>query len=134
MTEMSGEVIEEDGGASLRCSDQRGGVVSSNGIYSLVFIDNGVAANRRDGAAMFEAAVWLDGDRKGTKQLRAVSNETERRTPMGLDPRVTSEVTVVRQPHPMMDNESNSFGGEEKRRDVSQKDRLEPGGLRLCMR
>lgn len=68
--------------------------MSFYGIYSLVFIVETDVMTRwpatREGvAAMFGASAWLNGDLRGTKQLRAVSHERERRTPTdpGLDPR-----------------------------------------------
>jgi len=92
----------------LRCSE----LVSFYGIYSLVFIVETDMmtqwpATREGGAAMFGASAWLNGDLEGTKQLRAVSHGRERRTPtdLGVDPRVASEVTVVRKPYLMMDDE-----------------------------
>lgn len=46
-------------------------------------------ATREGGAAMFGSSVWLNGDPRGTKQLRPVIREREKRTPtdLGLDPR-----------------------------------------------
>lgn len=46
-------------------------------------------ATRGGGAAMFGVSLWLNGDLRGTKQLRAVTQERERGTPTdpGLDPR-----------------------------------------------
>lgn len=47
-------------------------------------------ATGEGGAAMFGASARLTGDLRGTKQLRAVSQEMERRTPTdpGPDPGV----------------------------------------------
>lgn len=79
---------------------------------------------------MFGALPWLNRDLRGTKQLRAVSHDRERRTPtdLGLDPWVASEVTAVRKPYLMMDDEGC------RRRGVIywKKTRVEPDGLRLC--
>lgn len=49
--------------------------------------------------------LWLNRDLRGTKQLRAVSHQRERRTPtdLGIDPGVSSEVTVARKSRLMMD-------------------------------
>lgn len=66
--------------------------MSFSGIYSLVFIVEAVAA-------MFGASPRLYGDLRGTKQLRAVSHENERRTP------VAPEVTAVVTPRVMTDDE-----------------------------
>lgn len=57
--------------------------MSFYGIYSLVFIVGTDMmtqwpATREGGAAMFGASAWLNGDLRGTKQLRAVSHERER--------------------------------------------------------
>ncbi len=97
----------EDRGAPA-CS-YRIRLVSFYGIYSLVFIGETDMmtqwpATRGGGAAMFGSSMWLNGDLRGTKQLRNVICERERRTPTdpGLDPGVTSE---VRKPYQMMDDE-----------------------------
>lgn len=50
------------------------------------------------------AHLWLNRDLRGTKQLRAVSHQRERTpTDLGIDPGVSSEVTVVRKSCLMMD-------------------------------
>lgn len=77
--------------------------MSFYGIYSLVFIVETDMmtkwhATMEGGAAMFGASAWLNGHPKGTKQLRAVSFEREKRTltDPGLEPVVASEVIAVR--------------------------------------
>lgn len=81
-------------------------------------------ATREGGAAMFGSSVWLNGDPRGTKQLRPVIHEREKRTPtdLGLDPRVTSEVTLVKKPYLMMDDKEEE--------ELCTRKRVEPEGLR----
>lgn len=99
--------------------------MSFYGIYSLVFIVETDMmtqwpTTREGGAAMFGSSVWLNGDPRGTKQLRG-----RRGLPQiwGSTLGVTSEVTVVKKPYLMMDVE-----GEEE---LCTRKRAEPDGLRL---
>lgn len=121
------------------CSDRNGASCVFYGIYSLVFIveTNMMTqwpATREGGVAMFGVSLWMRGDLRGTKQLRAVSCKARGgivqiwgSTPGSHQRSEQSEQNL----YVMMDDEATAIE-RMKRRYVLEKDRVEPDGSVLC--